>query len=102
MKKLLPIVFCLLLACTKAPEQPQPKSNPDPDTTPTVVAVSSVSISPVELAMTVGTKATLVASVKPENASNKTVSWSSSAPSVATVTSGTVTAVGETVLKVSD
>lgn len=94
MKKLLPIVFCLLLACTKAPEQPQPKSNPDPDTTPTVVAVSSVSISPVELAMTVGTKATLVASVKPENASNKTVSWSSSAPSVATVTSGTVTAVG--------
>lgn len=94
MKKLLPIVLgVILLACSKGAEQPKP--NPAPEPTPTVIAVSSVSVSPAELAMTVGTRATLQASVKPENASNKTVSWSSSAPSVATVSSGTVTAVGE-------
>ncbi len=58
------------------------------------VEVTSVSVSPSSLSLTVGSTGTISATVAPSNASNKTVSYTSSNTSVATVTSsGTVTAV---------
>ncbi len=60
------------------------------------VHVSSVSLNMSSLELGVGNTATLVATVLPENASNKKVTWSSSNPSKATVSStGVVTGVAE-------
>lgn len=59
------------------------------------VNVSGVTLSQTEAAMTVGGDAlTLTATVAPSNASNKTVTWTTSDASVATVADGVVTAVG--------
>ena len=56
------------------------------------VPVSGVSLSPTSLNLTAGgAGSTLTATVSPANASNKTVSWSSSNPAVATVANGIVT-----------
>ena len=61
-----------------------------------VVAVTSVSLDKTSLSLTEGDSATLTATVKPDNATNKTVTWSSSNTSVATVdANGKVTAVKE-------
>ena len=61
-----------------------------------VVAVTSVSLNKTSLSLTEGDTATLTATVKPDNATNKTVTWSSSNTAVATVdASGKVTAVKE-------
>jgi len=57
------------------------------------VPVSGVALSPTQLTLTEGETATLTATVAPENATDKTVTWSSSNTSVATVSSsGLVTA----------
>ncbi len=61
--------------------------------TPTV-DVTGVTLSQSEAAMTVGGEAvTLTATVAPDNATDKTVTWTSSDPTVATVADGVVTAV---------
>lgn len=58
------------------------------------IAVTSVTLDKTELRLEEGTSETLTATVKPDNATDKTVTWSSSDSSVATVDeSGTVTAV---------
>ena len=59
------------------------------------IAVESVELDKTELELTEGGSATLVATVKPDNATDKTVTWSSSDPEVATVDDGVVTAVKE-------
>jgi predicted CoA-binding protein len=59
----------------------------------TTVPVSGVSLNKTTLTLTVGGSETLIATVAPSNASNKQVSWSSSNPSVAAVSSGTISAV---------
>ncbi len=60
------------------------------------VAVTSVSLSKTSLTLDKGKTATLSATVAPANATDKTISWSSSDSSVATVSqSGLVTAVSE-------
>ena len=58
-----------------------------------VIAVTSVSVSPTSKAILVGETFDITATVLPDNASNKTINWSSSATSKATVSSGTVTGV---------
>lgn len=59
------------------------------------VAVENVSVSPTTLELTVGgSTGSLTAIVTPENATDKTVTWTSSNTDVATVNNGTVTAVG--------
>lgn len=60
-----------------------------------VIAVESVELDKTELELTEGGSATLVATVKPDNATDKTVTWTSSDPEVATVDGGVVTAVKE-------
>ena len=64
------------------------------DCTVTVsVDVESVSLDITTLSLSVGESATLTATVKPDNASDKNVVWTSSDNSVATVSNGKVTAV---------
>ena len=56
-------------------------------------AVSAISVTPTTMTLTVGTTGTITATVEPENATNKNVTWSSSNTDVATVANGVVTAV---------
>lgn len=56
------------------------------------VAVTGVSLNAASGELTVGGQATLTATVQPADASNKTVTWASSAPTVASVVNGVVTA----------
>lgn len=58
-----------------------------------VIPVSAISVNPTTLTLTVGATGTITATVKPDNATNKKVNWSSSNTDVATVANGVVTAV---------
>ena len=58
-----------------------------------IVPVDSVSISKSTLTLTEGNSETLTATVKPDNATNKTVSWSVNPAGYATVSGGVVKAV---------
>jgi len=49
------------------------------------ISVTSIELDKTELSLELGESATLAAIVKPDNATDKTVTWSSSAPDVATV-----------------
>ena len=57
------------------------------------VEVSGVSLDKSNITICIGEIVTLTATVTPSNATNKTVNWTSSAPAVATVNNGVVTAV---------
>ena len=59
------------------------------------IHVTNVSLSQTELSLTEGNTAQLTATVKPDNATNKNVTWTSSDETVATVTDGLVTALKE-------
>jgi hypothetical protein len=61
----------------------------------TTVPVTGVSLNQKSITLTVGGSVTLTATVAPDNATNKAVSWSSSDPAKATVSNGVVTAVAE-------
>ena len=81
----------LSVSCGPA-EQPEPKPTPTP--TPTAVAVTGVTLNKATLTLVEGSSEALTATVSPDNASNKSVSWKSSASDIATVDgSGKVTAV---------
>ena len=74
---------------------PKPTAVPQPTATPKPVKVSSITLSQTSLTMTSkGQTASLTATVTPDNAANKNITWSSSNSSVATVNAnGTVMAV---------
>ena len=60
------------------------------------VKVDAIELSESEKKLNVGKSFTITATVKPDNAWNRTVTWSSSDPSIATVDeNGTVTAIAE-------
>ena len=77
---------------------PDPTPTPDPDPTPTPdpdpVYVTSVELDQSELALTLGDRYTLKATVYPSHADNKAITWRSSDEAVATVEGGTAKAVG--------
>lgn len=58
------------------------------------VPATSIELSEGELEMVVGDTETVTATVLPENATDKTVTWTTSDEDVATVNNGTITAVG--------
>lgn len=58
------------------------------------VSVTGVSVSPNVLSLEVDSNTTLTVTVSPSNATNKTVTWASSAPNIASVSNGVVTGVG--------
>ena len=62
---------------------------------PPVVEVTGITLNQDELALVEGETATLTATVKPDDAADKTVTWSTSDDKVATVQDGTVTAIAE-------
>ena len=76
------------VSCGKEPETPQP------------VMVKGITLSASSLTLTEGETANLVATISPKDADNKTVIWSSSNGSVASVDNGKVTALkaGETTI----
>ena len=61
----------------------------------TEVSVTSVSLNKTSLSLKEGENETLVATVTPSNATNQSVTWTSSNTSVATVSNGTVNAIKE-------
>ncbi|MDR1153979.1 MAG: SUMF1/EgtB/PvdO family nonheme iron enzyme [Bacteroidales bacterium] len=62
---------------------------------PQPVAATGVTLDRKTLSLVVGAEETLKATVTPDDAADKTVTWTSSAPEVATVAGGTVTAVSK-------
>ncbi|MCR5123940.1 MAG: Ig-like domain-containing protein [Treponema sp.] len=68
----------------------------DSDSSESTVAVASVTLDKATVSVTVGGTTTLTATVSPEDATDKTVTWTSSNEDVATVTSaGLVTGIAE-------
>lgn len=57
-----------------------------------VINVTSISLSPSKMKLVTGTQKTITATVLPNNATDKTLTWHSDAPSVAVVDDGKVTA----------
>lgn len=65
------------------------------DKTDGAVSVSAVTVSPATATVKVGDAVTLSATITPENATDKTITWSSSDDKIATVEAGKVTGVAE-------
>ncbi len=61
----------------------------------TTVAVESIALDKTELNIEIGKTATLVATITPEDATNKDITWATDNDQVATVADGVVTAVAE-------
>ena len=63
--------------------------------------VTSITLDKTSLTLLVGETSTLTATVQPDDATNKTITWDSSIPSVATVENGVIkgVSIGETVVK---
>lgn len=78
---------------TPEPPAPEPPA-PEPPPTPSIVAVTSVTLNKTVLNLTEGDSETITVTVNPADATDKTVTWSSSNPSVASVdNNGKVTAI---------
>ena len=60
-----------------------------------IIPVSSISVNPTSLTLEEGETSNISATVSPSNATDKTVTWSSSSNAVATIKDGVVTAVKE-------
>lgn len=69
-------------------------SNSNTNGTPNTVAVQSIALDTKDTTLQKGDKITIHATIKPDNATNKTVLWSSSNSKVVTVKNGTITAIG--------
>ena len=72
---------------------PDPGAGGETPPPPATVAVTGVTLDKSSHTMKVGDTVALTATVAPAEATDKTVTWESSAPAVATVSGGTVTAV---------
>lgn len=112
MKNLRTISFWLLLAFglsaavfTACSEDDEPiiektgtsgdTSSSSGDTTENPIAVTGISLDSATLSLTIGDEYTLTATVVPDSATDKTVSWTTSNASVATVSAGKVKAIAE-------
>ena len=61
---------------------------------PEIIEVTSVALNKTSLTLEIGASETLMATVLPSNATDKSVTWTSSAQSAATVANGKITAIG--------
>ena len=84
-------LFLFIAGC--GPSEPDNPDKPDRPDQPKGVSVKGVSLNKSSLTLTVGASETLVATISPSNASDKSVNWSSSSGTVASVDqTGKVTA----------
>ena len=67
------------------------KDDPEPNPTPSEISVTGVVLDKQAVTIEAGKTETLKATVNPQNATDKTVSWDSSDKTVATVSHGVVT-----------
>ncbi len=76
----------------------------DSSTQPTVVPMTSISLNKSSLSLYVGNTETLIATILPNNVTDKSLVWSSSNSSIATVENGKIIAkkVGTTIITVSN
>ena len=81
----------------------QPSSSVSTTSVDSIVKVTSVDITSIQdnLAIIIGDKVALEATVLPENATDKTVIWTSADTSVASVTDGVLTALSEGSVKIT-
>lgn len=80
------------------------KDDPQPKTEPETIEVTSIAITPgSDISITVGETVTLSATILPDNATNKKVTWESQHPDIATVNEGVVAGVeaGTAVIRVT-
>lgn len=78
------------------PQNPQNPQNPEDPKQPSTVAVTGVALNKTSLTLDVDAKEALSASILPENATEKGVTWKSNAEAIATVSAnGEVTAVSK-------
>ena len=94
-KKVFFIPLTMFLALSLGACKQKSHSNGEPSQNQNTSSVSGVSLNYEALTMYVGKSATLTATVEPDTASNKEVTWSSSDTSVATVKNGTINALKE-------
>lgn len=71
------------------------------ETAAATVPVTGVSLNKSTLTLTEGSSETLIATVSPNNATDQTITWSTSAANIATVSNGKVTAVAEGSAKIT-
>ena len=103
LKKLIVVTIISILAfCIGACGDNSDDSNTNDNQTPSIISVESVELNINSVNLTIGGTKTLTATVKPSDASDKSVTWESSNTGVATVSNGIITAValGESVIKV--
>ena len=84
------VFLAISTSCT--PQAVEPGNNTHQNNQPKTVAVTSVSLNKTDLILTEGGSEMLTATVKPDDATDKTVTWSTSDATVATVENGKVTA----------
>ena len=90
---LLLIAIICLFSCEKPPQETEKEKGEGKET---VIPVSSVTLNKTELSLVEGEEETLVATVKPDNAKDKSVVWESTDAKVASVNNeGKVTAILE-------
>ena len=92
------ILFCLSMSLTSCEDILGEWSKPTPATAGggSAVSVTGITLDPTTLSMKVGdADVTLTATVTPDNATDKAVTWGSDNEAAATVTNGVVHAVGE-------
>lgn len=92
---LLPCLALLAMSISSCNVSPNNPSHGEPGQSQNDTSVNGVSLSYEELTMYKGKSATLKATVTPDTATNKEVSWTSSNTSVATVNNGVITAISE-------
>ena len=86
-----------------SPEQPE-EPDPEPDPEPEEIPVESIELDKQDVTLKVGETTTLTATITPDNATNKNVTWSSGNEDIATVDNGgkvTAQGIGETMITVT-
>ena len=86
------IFVATMIACSKSSNTPEPKPGPSNSSN---IPVTSVSVTPSSATLEVGGSINLSANVLPANATDPTVTWSTSNSSVVTVNQGKVSAIAE-------
>ena len=82
------VVFLLAFAAVLSVFSCQKDQQPEPEPVPQVIAVTSVSLDYTSLTLAEEAEVTLVATVLPANATDPSITWTSSQPAVAKVEAG--------------